>query len=245
MKRIAAAAILLPILFSAPARAADPSPGDWTGLFAQASLLSDYRYYGFSESNRKPTYWLNLHAVLPDGFYLGAVAIGVKFNDRGNTQHELDYYGGKHIVWDNNDLNLAFLVDTFPDQHTGTPSYGFFQTSAEFAHHFDALTLSAKEAWSPNYSSGTGTAWITSVKAAYDFTEWLSADGETGDLTIERGPERHYWSVGATAKWKFVTLGLHYEGNDLTTPQCYYTNWCKSAWVASLSVGAPVASFPF
>lgn len=102
---VAAVGFRLPV----PARAEG-----WGYLDVAAKVMSDYRFHGFSESNRRPTLQ-GIHWVAPGNWYLGTFASGVVFRD-GSTSYEIDLYGGHHFYFENNDLNLEALVFTFPDK---------------------------------------------------------------------------------------------------------------------------------
>jgi len=197
--------------------------------YVAASIVSDYRFDGFSESNLQPTWQVNLHCYRTDGFYAGTVLTGVNFEDRPRTTLETDFYVGRHVPVAGSDLNLELLEVWYPNQHTGGPAYGLFEPEAELSHRFGKLTLKALVAWSPNYSSNSGTSWHEKAGAEFALTDWLSVSGHYGRITIERGVSRHHFDVGATAKWRSLSLDARYGGTDLAKPQCYYTNWCAPA----------------
>ena len=194
--------------------------------YVAASMISDYRFDGFSESNREPTWQVNLHCYRTDGFYAGTVLTGVNFEDRPRTTLETDFYVGKHVPVAGSDLNLELLEVWFPNQRTGGPAYGLFEPEAEVSRTFGRLTLKAQLAWSPNYSSNSGESWHQKATASFALTDWLSISGHYGRITIERGFERHHFDIGATAKWRELSLDARYGGTDLKKPQCYYSNWC-------------------
>ena len=110
------AAILL-FLFLGEAQA-----DGWRGVFAYVDWTSDYRFYGMSSSNREPIEQGGLHWLLPNNFYVGVFASGVRFQDFRNTSYETDFYGGRHFYFDSNDLNLELLYSVFPNQ-AGHASY--------------------------------------------------------------------------------------------------------------------------
>src|SRR5690348_9037125 len=79
---------------------------DWGHLYGYVDWTSDYRFYGLSESNRQPTEQGGLHWAAPDNFYAGIFVSGVNFRDYRGTSYEVDFYAGKHIYFDANDLNI-------------------------------------------------------------------------------------------------------------------------------------------
>lgn len=222
----------------------------WTGVYAYAAWTSDYRFYGASSSNRQPIVQGGLHWVAPDNFYLGIFTSGVRFEDFRHTSYELDFYGGRHFYFGDNDLNLELLYSTFPNQAGHAfyeprtfhfPTYNFGEASAELGHKLDALTLSAKLIFSPAYGSGTGVMGGADGAASYAIRDWLTVDGRVGRQWTTRGIDRTHWEIGATATWRWHTqslaLDLRYYGTDLGRNQCYEQNWCGPAPVAKITYG--------
>ena len=240
-------ATLLLFLFVLPCTA---RASTWTGVYVYVDWTTDYRFYGMSSSDRQPIEQGGLHWILSDDFYLGVFASGVRFEDFRNTSYELDFYGGRHVHFDGNDLNLELLYSVFPNQAAHAfykppnyvfPTYNFVETSAELSHKIDALTLSAKLIFSPAYGSGTGVMGGADGAASYAIRDWLTMDARVGRQWIERGIDRTHWEAGATATWQWRTqslaLDLRYFGTDLGRAQCFGRSWCASAGVAKVTYG--------
>jgi uncharacterized protein (TIGR02001 family) len=235
------------LLFLLPCAA---NAGGWTGVYAYIDWTTDYRFYGMSSSNRQPIEQGGLHGILPDNFYLGVFASGVRFEDFRNTSYELDLYGGRHFYFDGDDLNLELLYSTFPNQAARAfykppdyvfPTYNFGEASVEFSHKLDALTLSAKLIFSPAYGSGTGVMGGADGAASYTIYQWLTVDARAGRQWIEHGIDRTHWEAGTTATWRWQTqsiaLDLRYYGTDLGRARCFGRNWCGPGAVAKVTYG--------
>ena len=238
------AAILL-FLFLGEAQA-----DGWRGVFAYVDWTSDYRFYGMSSSNREPIEQGGLHWLLPNNFYVGVFASGVRFQDFRNTSYETDFYGGRHFYFDSNDLNLELLYSVFPNQagHASYkppdyvfPTYNFTEGSAEFSHKIGALTLSGKAMFSPAYGSHTGIMSGADGAVSYTIRDWLSADARVGRQWIERGVDRTHWEAGVTATWRVerysLALDLREFGTDLGRARCFGRNWCGPALVVKATYG--------
>lgn len=207
----------------------DPAPaqsGPCAGIYLAASADSDYRFDGFSESDRQPTWQVNVHCYRNDGWYAGAVFTGVKFLDTPPTHFEMDLYAGKRFLLRGVGVNLELLDVTFPDQRNGEPSYGLFEAQGELSRAFGRLTLKTQAAVSPNYSGDKGPALHLKATASYALTPWLGLSATGGRLWIDRGPDRGHWDAGATAVWRRLTVDARYGGTNLKPAQCYFTNWC-------------------
>ena len=218
---------------------------DWGSLYGYVAWTNDYRFYGVSSSNRQPAVQGGLHWAMPDNFYAGIFVSTVRFRDYRNTSFETDFYGGRHVYFDGNDLNLEVLFSAFPNT-AGHPSYAapgviyptynFVEPSAELSHAFGSLTLSGKAMWSPHYSSRTGQLWAVNSTASYDINKWLKLSASWGHQWVAHGTDRSHWDVGATATWRQQWVAdLRYYGTDIGRTHCYTTNWCEAAVVVKLT----------
>ena len=231
---------LLVVLGHASAKGAD-----WGNLYGYVDWTNDYRFYGASSSSQQPEPQGGLHWAMPDNFYAGVFVSGVRFKDFRNTSFETDYYVGKHVYFDDNDLNLELLYSAFPDS-AGHPTYtapgtifrtyNFFEPSAELTHTFGAFALGQKLLWSPQYGSHTGTLLGVNSTVTYAFSDWLKARAEWGHQWVENGTDRSHWDFGASAtlrqQWVF---DLRYYGSDVSPAHCFFTNWCKPALVGKIT----------
>jgi len=79
-------------------------------LTANASVVSDYRYRGITQTRFDPALQVGADLSLPDGFYLGAWATNIKWlkdaGQGGKGSSEIDFYGGyktplgRHMIVD-------------------------------------------------------------------------------------------------------------------------------------------------
>ena len=225
----------------------------WRGVFVYVDWTSDYRFYGVSESNREPVEQGGMHWILPQGFYLGLFASGVRFKDFRNTSYEIDLYGGRHFAFGSYDLNVEFLYSAFPNQAAHAfyrprtyvfPTYNFAEASGELTHRVGAFTISAKANFSPAYGSHSGVMADVDGAASYAFRDWLSTDLRVGRQWIARGIDRTHWEVGGTGTWRVSTqslaLDLRYFGTDLGRAQCFGQRWCGPSLVAKVTYGLAI-----
>lgn len=204
----------------------------WGYLYLAAKVTSDYRFHGFSESNRRPTLQGNVHWVAPDNWYVGAFASGVDFLD-GSTSYEIDWYGGRHFYFDNNDLNLEALAYTFPDKAGPSPTYNAVQLSAELTHTFGDLKLAGK---AQGKEAHAGLGYEFDASASYALTPWLTASGTAGYQHGARSFPSTNWDVGLTAAWgKHWLFDARYSGTDRSKARCYFTDWCATGFSATVT----------
>lgn len=239
---IALAAAILP---AQAAQAQPQAPSSWGGIFTSVFLTSDYRYQGVSSSNANPATQLSVYWWRPDNFYAGAFTSEVDFDDPGHTSYEVDLYAGRHLDLNQKKTRVTAeaMFTAFPDEHVYGPTYNFVQLKLAARHTQDRLTLGAVTSYVPQASYGSGVAWRVEGEAAYALTPNLTLNAGIGRRWIERGQDRSYWNLGATAKWKTLSLGVRYEDTDLSRAECGYRDWCAPAIVGTLMVDLPPLMF--
>jgi uncharacterized protein (TIGR02001 family) len=234
------------VLAIAITMAASPAAArDWGALYGYVDWTSDYRYTGASESDRHAVPQGGLHWAAPDNFYAGVFASGVDFRDFRNTSYEVDLYTGKHLYFDNNDLNLEVLYGVYPDT-AGHPTYlpagvivagyNFPEVSATLTHTSGAWSVGSRLVMEPRRESHGGFLWSLDGTAGYAINDWLKASAEFGNQWADAGPRGLRWDIGATAIWRQQwVFDLRYYGSDTARTDCYNTNWCEPALVAKIT----------
>jgi uncharacterized protein (TIGR02001 family) len=230
----AAAGRPVPTTAAVGAQAGGPTHTPCAGLYVTSAVLSDYRFDGFSQSNRGPTWQVLAHCYRDDGFYAGSLITGVNFGDTPRTTLELDLYAGRHFAVWGSDLNLEVLYTAF-NKRTPGPTYNLIEPEAELSHVFKRLTLKVQVAWSPNDSNNTGQLWHLKATGAYAVMNWLTVSARLGRIWIARGQDRFHGDVGATATWRRLSFDVRYAGTNLKRSQCYFTDWCAPGGAVTLT----------
>jgi len=205
-------------------------------LYPSVSLTSDYRYNGVSYSGREPAPQASLHWLGSDGWYAGAWTSAVDFDDSGNTSIECDLYAGRSRELAGIRVSGEVLYTFFPDKTFRGPTYDFLQLKIRGSRSYEALTLSALAAWTPEASYGSGTAWRVAVDAAYPWSNALKASATVGRRWIERGVDRTFWDAGVTASWKKLALDVRYVATNLDERECGFSRRCSATVVATLTL---------
>jgi uncharacterized protein (TIGR02001 family) len=225
-------------LASAPASADPARPpkyGPCDGAFAQVSGVTDYRFDGFSESNRHPTWQATGYCYWSNGAFVGATFTGVDFLDEPRTHFEADWYVGRQIQLGR---GYSALIDvfyaTFPDKRAPGPSYNLVEPQVELDRTHGRLTLKGQVGWTPN-DSGAGPAWHFKGQAAYRLTPWLTLSGEAGRYERRRAADYDHWDIGATASRRRLSLDVRWGGTDRPPQECFFTDWCKPGAYATVS----------
>jgi uncharacterized protein (TIGR02001 family) len=162
-------------------------------FYPSVSYTSDYRYNGVSYTGREPTLQASLHWLGPRGWYAGMWTSGVDFDDPGNTSIEGDLYLGRTLDVGPGRLAGEVLCTFFPDKTFRGSTYDFLQLKIRGSRAFDALTVGALAAWTPEASYDSGTAWRVAVDASYSLHPALKASASVGRRWIEVGVDRTFW----------------------------------------------------
>jgi len=204
------------------------------GFSGYVTLATDYRFRGISNSDKSAAAQGSINYTM-DGWYGGAWASNVDFND--STNFELDLYAGKHIDLDGTDLNLEAYYYAYPDAPSGA-NYSYFEGIVGLSHDFDALSLGVTAAYSPEFFGHTGDAFYVSGSAKYAINDWLSVSTNVGHQWIDLGTDYTHWDFGATATWKSLAFDVRYVDTDTV---CFAgpRDWCKGTVVASVTWSYP------
>ncbi|HEY2707543.1 MAG TPA: TorF family putative porin [Caulobacteraceae bacterium] len=218
---------------------ADPAPhklGPCDGIFASAAALSDYRFDGFSESNRHPSWQVTAFCYRNDGYFAGTTVTGVDFEDNPRTPVEADWYAGRQFQSHGFTTTLELLYASFPGKRAPGPSYDLFEPQVEVARTYKRLKLSGLVGWESDMS-GAGREWHLKGSATLTLASWLTVSGHVGRFVGASGVDNdhNHFDVGATATWRRFSLDARYGGTDQPLQQCYYTNWCKPGASVSLT----------
>ncbi len=232
-KLMLGAATVMALGLSIPAMADEDSSN---GLSGYITGVTDYRFRGISNSDRHPTIQASMNWEHEDGWYAGIWGSGVDFNDPGTTSIEIDLYGGKHFDLDGTDLNLEAYYYAYPDKNNALPTYSYFEGIVGVSHSWDAFTVGATAAWSPQYFGHTGTGWYVSGNASYAINDWLSISSNVGHQWVnDIGTNYTHWDAGATFTYDQFALDVRYIDTDVSFAGCGFTKWCGSTVVAAVT----------
>lgn len=220
---------------------ADPAPpsgkiGPCAGTFVSVSGVSDYRFDGFSESNRDPTWQVLAYCYRASGVFAGVQVTGIDFQDQPRTPVETDLYLGRQVYWRGSSVTFTLMYSAFPGRRAPGPSYDIVEPQVEISRKLGRLTLNGAAGWSGDVS-GLGQEWRLRGGGALALTPWLSLSGHLGGFVGATGLDHDhaFYDVGATAAWKRLSLDVRYGGTTLSRTQCYYTHWCDPGLYAGVT----------
>lgn len=231
------------LVLSEPATAAaDPTPAATgrlklcDGAFLSLSGLSDYRFDGFSESNRAPTWQVVGYCYRSNGLFAGTQLTGINFEDQPRTPVEADFYLGRQVRWRGASVTFDVLYSAFPGKRATGPSYDIIEPQIEISRTIGRLTLSEAAGWEDDIS-GRGREWRLRGGGSLVLARWLSLSGHFGGFVGASGADHDhtFFDIGATAAWRRLSLDFRYGGTSLPRAQCFYTRWCEPGAYAGVT----------
>lgn len=187
-----------------PASAQEASP-----LSFNASVVSDYRYRGISQSRLKPALQGGLDYAAPGGFYVGAWASTIKWikDAGGDAQAEVDLYGGyKAEIAQGLTLDVGLLQYYYPSNKLNPSAntlevYGalsFGPVTAKYSHSTTNLF---------GFADSKGSGYFD-VTASFDLGDGLTLTPHIGHQTVKRNSAASYTDYSLTLAKDFSGLVL-------------------------------------
>lgn len=178
-------------------------------LSFNASVVSDYRYRGVSQSRLKPALQGGLDYAAPSGFYVGAWASTIKWikDGGGDASVEIDVYGGyKTEVSPGLTLDVGLLQYVYPSNKLPTSAntleiYGalsFGPVTAKYSHSTTNLFGVAD-------SKGSG---YFDVAANFDLGDGMTLTPHIGHQTVKHASVASYTDYSVTLAKDFSGLVL-------------------------------------
>lgn len=234
--------LLLPAAASAQAATSTEAPA--VVLSGGATLVSDYRFRGISQTDRRPAVQGSLSATHKSGFY-GAVW-GSSIDDyvANGSDQEIDLTLGFKRSFGSTTIDAGVLYYYYPG--SGGVNSDFVEPFVAVSQAFGPVTAKALAAYAPKQNALTvGAGREDNLYLAGDLSAAVpnSPISVTAHVGRSFGPSyltigKAYtdWSLGASATWKNLTAGVSYvdTDGDFITPSG--RNASKAGVVASLAV---------
>ncbi|MBW4330613.1 TorF family putative porin [Stakelama sp. CBK3Z-3] len=199
-----------------PALAQDTAPPSPITVSGGATLVSDYRFRGFTQNGENAAIQGTLNINSDTGFYVGTWASSINF--AGNT--EVDLYGGYSTeVSPGITVDAGLLYYLYPKH--GNYDTDFFEPYLNLSGTLGPLEakVGVNYAWEQSAISDYSSVYVHGdVSTAIPNTP-VSLNGHIGYAKSDSflggldGDVMDY-SIGATTNWKMLTLGISYVNTD-------------------------------
>ena len=219
MRSTFALASLLAIAAAAPAFAQDTAPPPEFTITGGASLTSDYRFRGISQTNKRVAIQGTINVTHESGLYVGTWASSVDDYIANGGDAEVDLYGGFKYNFSGTTADVGLLYYYYPG--SGGINSDFIEPYASLSHTFGPVGAKIGAAYAPKqhglyvgrksrednlYVYGEGS--VTIPNTAFSITGHL---GHTfGPSYLSIGKEYTDWNVGASYAWHGLTFGVSY-----------------------------------
>lgn len=202
--------------------AAPPSPFTITG---GATLVSDYRFRGISQTNKRFAIQGTLGVSHESGFYVGTWGSSIDDYVSYGSDQEIDLYGGYKKTVNGTTIDGGLLYYYYPG--SGGNNSDFFEPYINASHTFGpvGVKVGGNFAWKQHallytnaktgvpHSKGTGAYVYGELSGAIP-TTGVTLTGHLGHSFsrnyITFGTRYTDWSVTAAYSWKALTFSAAY-----------------------------------
>jgi uncharacterized protein (TIGR02001 family) len=236
------------LAISAPAFAQDTAPpGDFT-ITGGATVVTDYRFRGISQTDKKFAVQGTLSVSHASGFY--ATVWGSSIDDyiANGSDQEIDFIGGWRKTYGGTTVDVGVLYYYYPGSagantdfvepyvslaHTIGPAQA--KLTVNYAPKQQALSIGAGKE-DNLYIAGDLSAGVPTTP--FSVTAHLGHSFGPSYLTIGKGYTD--WGVGASYTWKSLTFGVNYvdtnKNSYITNGAGHVRNIAKAGVVGSIGV---------
>ncbi|MFZ5748915.1 MAG: TorF family putative porin [Pseudomonadota bacterium] len=196
----------------------ETSPPEPVTISGGATVVSDYRFRGFSQTNEEATIQGTFTISHESGLYVGTWGSGIGFANGT----EIDLYGGYSTdITDGVGIDVGATVYLYPGASNST----IIEPYAKLKTSIGPASLTTGIAWAPGgqdslggdsgvYVSGDlGLSVPGTPLSVTGHAGWAKSDSFLGGLD----GEVFDYSIGVSASWKALTLGVAYVNTDETT----------------------------
>jgi uncharacterized protein (TIGR02001 family) len=240
MKKIFLATALLSIFSASSAFAEDAKPEN--DLSFNASIVSDYRYRGISQSRLDPALQGGADYVNnPTGLYAGTWLSTINWvgDAGGSGDVEWDLYAGKRgdiaadVSYDVGVLSYVYVANHLNPGANTTEIYGQLSYGPVYAKYSYAVT----DLFGIANSKGSG---YLDIGGNFDVTDGYTINVHAGHQTISNSSTLSYtdWKLGVTKDFGVVSGALAVIGTNTSNyvgPAPDYKNMGKTSLVLSIS----------
>ena len=236
------AAPLLAALIASPAAAEDLGGG--FAVNGGATVVSDYRFRGISQTDRRFAVQGTISVSHASGFYGTVWGSSIDDYVAAGSDAEIDFILGYKKTFGSTTVDGGVLYYYYPGSGGGNTD--FAEPYISVSHAVGPATLKATVNWAPKQKALTldgvskesglylgGDVSFAIPKTPVALTGHIGHSFEKNYITF--GEEYTDWSIGATVTHKNLTAGLAYVDTD-TTLYGIERNVSKAGIVASLGV---------
>ena len=214
---------------AAPATATPAAPTSDFTITGGATLISDYRFRGISQTNKRFAIQGTLGVSHASGFYIGTWGSSIDDYVAAGSDQEIDLYGGYKKTISGTTIDGGLLYYFYPGNAKGTAT-DFFEPYLNVSHTFGPVGVKAGLNYSwKQHALGCSLPQCTAREDnLYTYGELSGAIpgtpititghlGETWGRSYLSDGLKEYtdYSVTAAYAWKNFTFSAAYVGTDI------------------------------
>jgi uncharacterized protein (TIGR02001 family) len=222
-------ALRLSLLAATIAAAVPASAAELGGGFSingGATVVSDYRFRGISQTDRRFAVQGTITASHASGFYVSVWGSSIDDYVAGGSDQEIDLIGGYRRTFGGTTIDVGVLYYYYPGAESVVPGYDsdFFEPYVSVAHTFGPVTAKVTANYAPSQSAlSIGAGNEDNFYLAGDLSAAIPNTGLTlsahvghsfGPSYLTIGDEYTDWNVGAAYTTGPVTFGITYVDTD-------------------------------
>ena len=240
---LAAAAILPAALIATPAAAQD-APTSPITINGGATLVSDYRFRGISQTDKRFAVQGTLTVSHESGLYGTVWGSSIDDYVANGADQEIDFIVGYKKTIGGTTIDGGVLYYYYPG--SGGANSDFVEPYLAVSHTFGPVTGKVTAAYAPKQKALTiGAGKEDNLYLAADLSAGIPSTPITlsahfghsfGPSYLTIGDEYSDWNVGAAYTWKNLSFGVQYVDTDGTFITPKGRNASKAGVVASVGV---------
>jgi uncharacterized protein (TIGR02001 family) len=209
-----------------------------------ATLVSDYRFRGISQTNKKPAMQGSLTLAHVSGLYASVWGSSIDDYVAGGADQEIDLVSGYRKTFGGTTVDTGVVYYHYPGSAAGNTD--FLEPFFSLAQTFGPATAKALVSYAPKQRAlSIGAGKEDNLYLAGDLTVALPSAPLTltahlghsfGPSYLTIGDEYTDWMVGASYTVKSLSFGLSYVDTDAAFITPSGRNASKAGVVASLGV---------
>lgn len=236
-------AVALAVL-SVPAFAQD-EPASALTVTGSAAVVSDYRFRGISQTDKRFALQGGLTVTHESGFYVSTWGSSIDDYVAAGSDQELDLIAGYSRTFGAATVDVGVLYYYYPG--SGGANTDFVEPYASIKGTFGPATAKLSAAYAPKSRALSVDGGLTREDNLYVAGDLAASVPNTplgvsahlghsfGPSYLTIGDEYTDWSVGATYTWSHLTFGVSYVDTDKSLYSPSGRNISKAGVVGSIT----------
>jgi len=209
-------------MLASPALAQDEAADSSITISGGATVVSDYRFRGISQTDKKFAVQGTFTVAHESGFYATVWGSSVDEYVAAASDQEIDLIAGFKKDFSGTTVDIGVLYYYYPGAEEIVPGYDsdFIEPYVAVSHTFGPVGAKVSAAYAPKSNAlSVGNGKADNLYIAGDLSAGIPDTGVTisghlghsfGPSFLTIGTEYTDWSVGASYAWKNLSFGVTY-----------------------------------